>query len=96
MRRNLEAELAPDRPGLVGGRIPKIDLAAHDHVDEPVAREVVRREPLVVDAIRVLRILVARNASAKITRALEIAEGGATPRIDQRLDGSVRVLSASD
>ena len=35
---------------------------------------------------------VSRNASAKITRALEIAKGGATPRIDQRLDGGVRVL----
>ena len=36
VRRNLETELPPDGPGLVGGRIPKIDFAAHDHMDEPV------------------------------------------------------------
>ena len=38
MRRNLEVELPPDRPGLVGRRISKVDLAAHDHMDKLVAR----------------------------------------------------------
>src|SRR2546430_11324492 len=28
------SELPPDRPGLVGRRIPKVDLAAHDHMDK--------------------------------------------------------------
>ena len=81
MRRNLQAELAPDRPGLRVGR--QVDLAAHDHGDELVGR----REPLLLDAGRISRVLVAGNA----TGALEIAEGGAAPRIDERLDGSIRV-----
>ncbi len=38
MRRNLKVELPPDRPGLVGRRIPQVHLAAHDHMDELVAR----------------------------------------------------------
>src|SRR6202041_1913638 len=91
MRRDLQTKLPPDGPGLVGGCVAEIDLAAHDHVDEAVARQVARREPLLEDAWRVLRILVARNAGAEITRALEIAEGGATAGVDQRLDGGVRV-----
>src|SRR5580704_11235914 len=91
MRCNLQTKLPPDGPGLVGGRIAEIDLAAHDHVDEAVARQVARREPLLQDARRVLRILVARHAGAEITGALEIAEGGTTPGIDQRLNGGVRV-----
>ena len=31
VRRDLQTELTPDGPGLLGGRIPKVDLAAHDH-----------------------------------------------------------------
>ena len=62
----------------------------------PLLERLFAPEPLVVDAIGVLWILVSRNAGAKIARALEIAEGGATPGIDQRLDGGVRVLQASD
>ncbi len=38
MRSDLEVEIPPDRPGLLGRRIPKIDLAAHDHMDKLVAR----------------------------------------------------------
>ena len=37
------------------GRLPEVDLAAHDHVDELVAR----REPLLLDAASRPRILVA-------------------------------------
>ena len=88
VRRNLETELAPDLPGLRVGRFPQVDLAAHDHVDELVARG----EPLLLDAERILRILVAGDA----TRALEIAEGGAAPGIEEGLDGGVGVLRASD
>ena len=80
---------APDLPGLVGRRIAKIDLAAHDHVNELVARG----EPLLLDARRVVRILVAGIGAEDVgTRALEIAEGGAAPGIEQGLDGGVRVL----
>ena len=70
------------------GRSSKVDLAAHDHGDELVGRG----EPLLLDANRVVRVLVAGNA----TRALEIAEGGAAPRIHDALDGGVGVLRASD
>ena len=49
---------------------------------------VARGEPLLLDAARVVRILVARDGA----RALEIAERGAAPRIGERLDGGVRVL----
>ena len=75
-------ELASDLPGLLVAR--KVDLAAHDHGDELVARG----EPLLLDADRVVRILVAGNAS----RALEIAEGGAAARIHDALDRGVGVL----
>ena len=36
VRRDLQTELAPDRPGLVVDRVAEIDLAAHDHGDELV------------------------------------------------------------
>src|SRR5690349_1004850 len=42
---NLEVELPADRPGQVGRRITKIDLAAHDHRHELIARG----EPLLLD-----------------------------------------------
>ena len=84
MRRDLQAELAPDGPGLVGRRVAEVDLAAHDHVHELVAR----REPLLLDAGRIGRILVAGNAA----RALEVAERGAAPGVEQRLDRGVGVL----
>src|SRR4030095_1818557 len=74
VRGDLEIELAPERPRRVGGRIAEIDLAAHDHRDELVGR----REPLLLDARRVLRILVAGIGAEDVrARALEIAEGGA-------------------
>ena len=93
MRRDLESELAPDGPGRVGCCIPKVDLAAHYHVHEPVAREIVVVEPLVVDAEGVLRIGISRRVDDNpLAGALEIAERCAAPRIDQRLDGSVRVI----
>jgi hypothetical protein len=53
-------------------------------VDELVARG----EPLRLDTERVQRILVPGNA----TGTLEIAESGAAPRVEQRLDGGVGVL----
>ncbi len=81
VRRNLKTELAPDQPGLLVMR--KVYLAAHDHGHELVGRG----EPLLLDADRVLRILVARNAA----RALEIAEGGAASCIHEALDGGVGV-----
>src|SRR6185295_14805119 len=71
MRRNLEAELAPDLPGRL--EVRQVDLTTHDHGDELV----IGREPLLLDAARIVRILVAGNA----TRALEIAEGGTAARI---------------
>ena len=52
---------------------------------------VARREPLVLDARRVVRVLVA-GASTEIPRALEITERGAAPGIEERLDRGVRVL----
>ncbi len=42
-----------------------------------------------LDAERVLRIGIVRRVGS---RALEIAEGGAAPRVEQRLDGGVGVL----
>src|SRR6266700_1276266 len=85
VRRDLEAELAPDGPGLLICLRPKVDLAAHDHGDELVARG----EPFLMDAERVLRIGVVRRVAS---RALEIAEGGAASGIEQGLYGGVRVL----
>jgi hypothetical protein len=84
VRRDLQMQLAPDRPGLGVGFGPEIDLAAHDHVDELV----LRGEPLLLDAERVLRVLVTGDTA----RALEIAEGGAAPGVEERLDGRVRML----
>src|SRR6185369_12271380 len=78
MRRHLQAELATDFPGVVGALRAEIDLAAHDHVDELVAGG----EPLLLDAPRVERILIAGNPAG----ALEVAEGGAAPGVEQRLD----------
>src|SRR5256884_4323519 len=83
VRRNLETELAPDLPRLCVGQFAQVDLAAHDHVDELI----IRGEPLLFDAGRVTRILVAGNA----TGALEIAERGAAARIEQGLDRGVGV-----
>ena len=48
--RDLKSELAPDRPCLGIGRLAEIDLAAHDHGDELVARG----EPALLDAGRIL------------------------------------------
>src|ERR1700675_4283475 len=85
VRRDLESELAPDGPGLLVDLRPKVDLAAHDHGNELVARG----EPLPLDAERVLRIGIVRGVAS---RAFEIAEGGAASRIEQGLDGGVRML----
>ena len=84
VRRDLQAELSPEGPGLCVGRCPKVDLTAHDHM----AKLVSRREPLALDAGRILRILIAGNG----TGALEISEGESAPRVVERLDGGVRVL----
>src|SRR5207245_4271652 len=50
--------------------------------------------PLRLDAERVLRILVALIGKGRQvgTRALEIAEGGTAPGVEERLDRGVRVL----
>ena len=66
MRRNLETELPPDRPGHVGGRIPKIDFAAHDHMDEPVLRGRSTTNHCCYDARRVRRIFVARIGAENV------------------------------
>ena len=50
VRRDLQPELAPDRPCLGVGRFAKVDLAAHDHGGELVARG----EPALLDAERVV------------------------------------------
>src|SRR5207249_9848788 len=68
MRGDLQAELAPDAPRVVGALIAQIHLAAHDHVHELIAR----REPLLLDAGRVEGILIARiRAENGGARALE-------------------------
>src|SRR6266581_4164118 len=77
MRRNLEPELAPDVPGLLVAR--KVDLAAHDHADELVARA----KPLLLHADRDLRIRIVRVGRES---ARERVEGGAALRIEERLD----------
>ncbi len=97
VRRDLETEVSTDRPGLLGRRIPEIDLAAHDHMDELVRGG----EPLRFDAGGVLRILVAGIGAENVrARAFEIAEGGAASGVEQRLDGSVgmrgRVMDLRD
>ena len=84
VRRDLEAELAADRPGLAVGRLPEIDLAAHDHVDEFVAR----REPARLMRVASVGYWFPGNAAG----AFEIAEHGAAAGIDQRLDGGIGVL----
>src|SRR5260370_40381390 len=83
MRRNLETEMAPDLPGLLVAR--KVNFAAHDPGGELVARG----EPLLLDADRVVRILIL--GAVTDTRALAIAEGGATPRIHHSRDRGVGV-----
>ena len=60
MRRDLEVELAADRPGLGVRRVAQVDLAAHDHVDELIARG----EPLLLDAGRVGGIAFGLPAAA--------------------------------
>jgi hypothetical protein len=85
VRRNLQTELAPDRPGLRVGRRPEVDLTAHDHRDELVGRG----EVLLFDAGRVLGISI---VGAVAPGALEIAERRSAPLINQGLDGSVGVL----
>ena len=89
------ARVAAQIPGRHGARIPEVDLTAHDHVDEPVAREidVLAPEPLIDDALGVLRIGIPRRVDDNpLAGALEIAECRTASRIDQRLDGHVRVL----
>src|SRR5690349_21104889 len=88
VRRNLQTELAPDRPGLRVDRRPEVDLAAHDHRDELVGRG----EVLLFDARRILRVSIVDWVAARGARALEVAEGGATSRVEERLDGGVGVL----
>ena len=87
MRRNLEVELSPDRPGLVGRRIPKIDLAAHDHVDELVARG----EPLLLDAGCIGWIFVAgigaENGGTRVRLWIEDNGIGIKPQQQGRLFG---------
>src|SRR5262249_42875269 len=88
VRRNLQTELAPDRPGLRVDRRPKVDLAPHDHSDELVGRG----EVLLFDADRILRVCIVGWVAARGARALEVAEGGTTSRVEERLDGGVGVL----
>jgi hypothetical protein len=89
VRRDLQVELAPDRPGLRVGRCPQIDLAAHDHVDELVRG----REPLPLDPKRILRIGMAKRVDGDaLAGALEIAERRPPPCIKQRLDRRIGVL----
>ena len=64
------------------GRLPEIDLAAHDEADEIVGRQNARQ------ARRILRILVPRN----IAGAFEVAQHGAAAGIAKRLDGRIGVL----
>src|SRR2546429_273249 len=64
VRRDLQAELAPYPPRVVGALIAEINLAAHDHVDELIARG----EEFRLDAGRVEWILIAGNTA----RALEV------------------------
>ena len=85
VRRNLQTELASDRPGLRVDRRPEVDLAAHDHRDELVGRG----EVLLFDAEGILGICIVRAVGS---RALEVAERRTTPRIEQGLDRSVGVL----
>jgi hypothetical protein len=85
VRRNLQAELAPDRPGLFVDISPKVDLAAQYHRDELVGRGEILR----FDAERILRIGV---ASWVASSAFKIAERGAAASIEQGLDGSVGML----
>ena len=75
VRRDLETELAPDRPGLLRGRVTEIDFAAHDHVVSWSLEE----NQLLLDAERVGRILVAGNGAG----TLEVAERGTAPGIDK-------------
>src|SRR5215469_16468042 len=72
VRRNLQTELAPNRPGLRVGRGPEVDLTAHDHRDELLGRG----EVLLFDAEGILGIGV---IGAVVSRAFEISEGGAAP-----------------
>src|SRR5215831_7243661 len=71
VRRNLQTELASDRPG------PEVNLTAHDHCDELVGRG----EVLLFDADRILRVRIVGGVAARGARALEVAEGGATSRV---------------
>src|SRR5258708_19744469 len=87
MRRDLEPELAPDLPSFLVAR--KVDLAAHDHGDELVGR----REPLFLDADRVVRVLVAGIAADNGgPPALEKPESRTTPRIEPGLDAATPLL----
>ena len=82
VRRDLDVELATDPPGLAVGRLPEIDLAAHDEADERIGRQDARQ------ARRILRILVPRN----IAGAFEVAQHGAAAGIAKSLDDRIGVL----
>src|SRR5437016_5782232 len=89
MCRDRNADIAPDRPCLSVGRLSDIDLAAHYHGDELVGRAEIR----LVEAVGVLGIRVTGGGrNYTLPSALEIAEGGTTPGIEQRLHGGVRMF----
>ncbi len=79
--RNLQ--LASDGPG--GFETRDVELAAHDHRQQLVARG----EVLLLDAARVGWIFIAGNS----TGALEVAEDAAAPRVGQALNRGVGVLA---
>src|SRR2546423_15689853 len=87
MRGDLQPDLASDVPSLLVAC--QVHLAAHDQGDKLIRRG----EPLVLDAVRVLRIFVVWvGAENRGARALEITEGGAAAGVEQRLNGGVRGL----
>jgi len=84
-----DIELAPEIPGsCVEARGLKVDLAAHEHGHELVAR----REVLLLDAACVVRIRRTRRRSLQIgPRALEITEDDPSLGVGAAFDRSVGV-----
>jgi hypothetical protein len=76
VRRDLEAEAASDFPRRLGAGVTQVHLAAHDHGDELIGR----REPLLLDARRVLRILIVRIGAENVgTGTLEYPKAARRP-----------------